>query len=181
MTVTDEMGRGIECGLVVVNLDEVRGKAGRRAVDEHDGHAPGVEPGVVVAGRGEQEPGDPPLHHAPDDVAFPLRITPGARNQHGPAVTGHLQLHRVDDLGEERVGDGLDDEPDRGVGSRAQRPSHLVWLEAQVVHCVPDALTGIRGDPRIVVEHARGGPQAHPGRVRDIEQPGGPAHAVACR
>jgi hypothetical protein len=30
--------------------------------------------------------------------------------------------------------------------------------------------------PRIVVEHARRGPQAYPGRVRDVEQPRAPAH-----
>ena len=128
---------------------------------------------MVVAGRAEQQPGDPPLQQAPDDVAFPAGVTPGARDEHGPAVTRHLQLHRVDDFGEERIGDGLHDEPDRGVGSRAQRPGHRVGLEPQVEHDFPDALPGDRRDPRIVVQDPRGGAQAHPGRVRDIEQPVG--------
>ena len=130
MPVGDEMSRGVERGAVVVDLDEVRGQAGRRPVDEHDGHA-GIEPGMVTAGRAEQQPGDPPLHHAPDDIPFPARVTPGARDEHGPAVPRHLKLHRVDDFGEERIGDGLHHEPDRGVRSRPQRPGHRIGLETR--------------------------------------------------
>ena len=97
-------------------------------------------------------------------------------------MTRHLLLHRVDDFGEERVGDGLHDESDRGIRPRPQRPGHGIRLEAQLEHGFADALPGDRGDPRIVVQDPRRGAQAHPGRLRDVEQParGQPAARLGC-
>ncbi len=123
--VGDEMGHGVERGAVVVDLDQVRGQARGRPVDEHDRH-PGVEPGMAARGRAEQEPGDPPPEHALDDIAFPGRVPPRARDQHRPAVRRHLLLDGVDHPGEERVGDRLDHEADRGVRPRTQGPGHRV-------------------------------------------------------
>jgi hypothetical protein len=73
-----------------------------------------------IAGRRQEQPGDPPLQQPFDDIAFPAGVTPRAGDQHRPALAGHLQFHRIDDFREERIGDGLHDEPDRGVGSGAQ-------------------------------------------------------------
>ena len=174
VAVGDEMGHRAERRAVVVDLDQVGRQAGGGPVDEYDRDAR-VEPGMVVPGRAEQQPGHPALHHPPDDVALPGGIPAGAGDQHGPAVPRHLQLHRVDDLGEERIGDGLDHEPDRGVRARPQGPGHRVGLEPQVEHCRLDALPGDRRDPRVVVQDPRSGTQAHPGRVRDVEEPGRPA------
>ena len=50
MPVGDEVSHGVEGGTVVVDLNQVRGQAGRGAVDEHDRDM-GVQPGMVVAGR----------------------------------------------------------------------------------------------------------------------------------
>jgi len=177
MPARDEMGHGVEGGAVVIYLDEIRRQAGRRPVDEHDRHAE-VEPGMVRAGRAEQQAGDAPLHHAPDDVA----LHPGSRRV---LVTSTdrpwrdiFQLHRVDDLGEERVGDGFHDEPDRGVRARAQAtgPSHRARTAGRALF--PDALTGDRRDPRIVVQDPRSRYAGSPGCVRDVEQPGGSGLAI---
>ena len=183
VAVGDEMSYGAERRAVVVDLDQVGRQAGRGPVDEYDRNARDsrdsrVEPGMVVPGRAEQQPGHPALHHPRDDVALPGGVPAGAGDQHGPAVPRHLQLHRVDDLGEERIGDGLHHEPDRGVRARPQGPGHRVGLEPQVEHCRLDALPGDRRDPRVVVQDPRSGAQAHPGRVRDVQKPGWPADRV---
>ena len=168
--VGDEVGHGVEGRAMVVDLDQVRGEAGRRPVDEHDGH-PGAEPGMITGGRAEQQSRDPPRHQATDDIALPARIAPRARDEHRPAVPRHLQLNRVDDVGEERISDGLHDEPDRRVRPGPQRPGHRIGLEPQLEHRLPDSLPGGRRDPWIVVQDPRSGAQAHPGCLRDIEQP----------
>ncbi len=125
MITGDEVDHRVERGPVVVDLDQVRGQARGRPVDEHDRYA-GIEPGMAAARRAEQQPGDPAPQHALDEVAFPGRVPPCARDQHRPAVPRHLLLDGVDHAGEERVGDRLDDEADRGVRPRAQGPGHRV-------------------------------------------------------
>ena len=104
---------------------------------------------MIVAGRAEQQqPATRRCTHAPDDVALPGRIPAGAGDQHRPAVPRHLQLHRVDDLGEERIGDGLHHEPDRGVRARPQGigPSRRARNRRSSM-AGPDALPGDRTRP----------------------------------
>ena len=105
-----------------------------------------------------------------------LGVPVGRGDQDRLAVVRGGGLDRRDELGEERVGDRLDDQADGRVGAAPQRAGHQVRRVAQVLHHLLDPLAGGRRDPRVVVEDPRRGAQADPGGLRDVAQDAPVAH-----
>ena len=140
--VSDEVRHGLVGRLLVVDADDVRVQPARRAVDEDERAGPRSasqewSPAVGTT----RSPETRRRSSSVEDAELTVLIAVRRRDEDGSSLLRPGVLDRLDQGGEERVRDRLDDEPDGGVRSASQGPGHQVGGVAEILH---DACTRSR-------------------------------------
>lgn len=157
VAVGDEVGDAVAGAAEAVRQDDVGVDSPGRAVHEHRGHARlylRLQIAVVVVGRDHDQPVHAARAQRENQFLLAVRVLrAGTVDQQRAVGTGHL-LDRAAQRAVEGVGEVLQDQPDACGAALAEHPGAVVAAEAQRLDSLLDAPLGVRGDPRLAVDHA---------------------------
>ncbi|CAM5239465.1 hypothetical protein SANTM175S_09621 [Streptomyces antimycoticus] len=131
--------------------------------------------------RGDDHAVHPPFVEQPDDLALMLGIVMRIGDQQPVPLLQGAGLDALEDLGEVRIADRRDGEPDRAGARGHQGARQRIGDVLEVVDGVQHGLTGVRTDRPGLVEHMRDGGHGHPGTPGDVDHGCHPLRSSASR
>ncbi len=169
--VRDQVGHPVAGAAVVVGEHHVRVDPPRRPVHEHRGDARlqlRLQVPVVVPGGDHHQPVHPPCAQGQHQFLLAVRVLgAGPVDQQGAVRAGHL-LDGAAERPVEGVGQVLQHQADAGGTALAEHPCAVVAAETERVDGLLDAPLGLRGHPRLTVDHPGDGLETDAGPGGDV-------------
>ena len=152
---------------------------GRPRIEKHDRHvALGElrEQGAIELRGHDRDAAHAALDEPPDVARHPLRVVVGVREDQIEIMLERRALHLLDQVGEERVRDVRDDEPDEAAAAKGEAAGVRVGVVVVALDGAEHHLARRRGHGATLVDDAGHGRRGYARLAGDIGQ-----HAAGAR